>query len=395
MSSELWVVAVVGLVAVAALLGVLWARAVQRVAVLEERLSVQASEYQRLESLLSVERAELSEQFSKNFSLLANDILEQKSVSMNRTASAQIETLLRPLGENLKDFRERIEAEGKQRFALQSEVRRLAELNVTIGQQAQSLASALRGNSKAQGDWGEMILETLLEQSGLVRDRHFLVQTNLKDESGANLRPDVVLNLPGGKQVVVDSKVSLTAYVTYTESEEPEASARALALHVASIKGHINELGAKRYDKLLGNSPDFVVLFVPTEAALLAALQAAPELWEDAYKKGVMLSSPSSLFGILRIVDDLWKRDLQSRSALEIAKAGADLYDKFVGFTETMQEVGRSIKKSGESYDKAMNQMVEGKGNLVARSEKLRTLGVKATKRLAGELVEATEGEPD
>lgn len=395
MSSELWVVAVVGLVAVAALLGVLWARAVQRVAVLEERLSVQASEYQRLESLLSVERAELSEQFSKNFSLLANDILEQKSVSMNRTASAQIETLLRPLGENLKEFRERIEAEGKQRFALQSEVRRLAELNVTIGQQAQSLASALRGNSKAQGDWGEMILETLLEQSGLVRDRHFLVQTNLKDESGANLRPDVVLNLPGGKQVVVDSKVSLTAYVTYTESEEPEASARALALHVASIKGHINELGAKRYDKLLGNSPDFVVLFVPTEAALLAALQAAPELWEDAYKKGVMLSSPSSLFGILRIVDDLWKRDLQSRSALEIAKAGADLYDKFVGFTETMQEVGRSIKKSGESYDKAMNQMVEGKGNLVARSEKLRTLGVKATKRLAGELVEATEGEPD
>lgn len=393
MSSEVWGVLLVLVSGGAVVLGVLWARAVQRAAVLAERVSVQEAEAQRLEALLTHEREELAEQFSKNFSLLANDILEQKSVSMNRTATAQIETLLKPLGENLKDFRERIEAEGKQRFALQSEVRRLAELNVTIGQQAQSLASALRGNSKAQGDWGEMILETLLEQSGLVRDRHFLVQANLKDESGANLRPDVVLNLPGEKQVVVDSKVSLTAYVTYTESEDPEAVQRALALHVASIKGHINELGAKRYDKLLGNSPDFVVLFVPTEGALLSALQAAPELWEEAYKKGVMLSSPSSLFGILRIVDDLWRRDLQSRSALEIAKAGADLYDKFVGFTETMNEVGKSIQRSSDAYGKAMNQMVEGKGNLVVRAEKLRELGVKATKRLAGELVEATEEE--
>lgn len=364
-------------------LGALWARAAQRCAVLAERVAVQEAEAHRLEALLGQEREELAEKFSKNFSLLANDILEQKSASMNRTATAHIETLLKPLGDNLKDFRERIEAEGKQRFALQSEVRRLAELNVTIGQQAQSLASALRGNSKAQGDWGEMILETLLEQSGLVRDLHFTTQTNLKDESGANLRPDVVLNLPGEKQVVVDSKVSLTAYVTYTESEEPEAIERALALHVGSIKSHIVELGAKRYDKLLGNSPDFVVLFVPTEGALLAALQAAPELWEEAYKRGVMLSSPSSLFGILRIVDDLWKRDLQSRSALEIAKAGADLYDKFVGFTETMDEVGRSIRRSAEAHDKAMNQMTTGKGNLIGRAEKLRTLGVKATKRLA------------
>ena len=376
MSSEVWIVAAV---AAAAVFAVLWVLASRRSAVLAERVAVQEAEHQRLEALLSQEREELSERFSKNFSILANDILEQKSASMNRTAAAQFEALLKPLGEHLGEFRRRIDEEGKQRFALQSEVRRLAELNASIGRQAESLATALRGNSKAQGDWGEMILETLLEQSGLVRGRHFTVQTVIKDETGANLRPDVVLNLPDGKQVVVDSKVSLTAYVNYVEHEDEAA----LALHVGSIKSHIAELGAKRYDRLLGSSPDFVVLFVPTEAALLTALQAAPELWEEAYKKGVMLSSPSSLFGILRIVDDLWRRDLQSRSALEIAKAGGDLYDKFVGFTETMAEVGRAIQKSDEAYGKAMKQLTEGTGNLVVRAEKLRALGVKASKRLA------------
>lgn len=360
-------------------------------AVLNERIEVQAAEHARLESLLSQEREELSVQFSKNFSLLANDILEQKSRSMNETARQSISDILKPLGENIKEFRQRIDEEGKHRFALASEVKRLSELNLEMSRQAQNLTEAMRGNSKSQGDWGEMILETLLESSGLKQGIHFTVQQNLKSETGANLRPDVVLNLPDEKQVIIDSKVSLTAYLNYNEATEAEVSKRALALHISSLRSHIAELGAKRYDKLIGSSPDFVIMFVPTEPALLLALQAAPDLWEEAYAKGVILSSPSNLFGILRIVDDLWRRDTQSKYAIEIARQGGDLYDKFVGFAETFVEVGKSINKSAEIHARAMGQLSEGTGNLVRRAERLRELGVKASKKMPTELTIALE----
>lgn len=360
-------------------------------AVLAERVAVQSAEADRLGELLRGEREELTEKFSKDFSILANDILEQKSRTMNATANENIANILRPLGENLREFRQRIEEEGKHRFALENEVKRLAELNLVMSREAQNLTQAMRGNSKAQGDWGEMILETLLENSGLKQGVHFTVQQSIKNEDGANLRPDVILSLPDEKQVVVDSKVSLTAYVNYTEADEKEVSDRALMMHITSLRNHINELGAKKYDKLLGTSPDFVIMFVPTEPALLVALQAAPELWNEAYKKGVILSSPSNLFGILRIVDDLWRRDTQSKYAIEIARQGGDLYDKFVGFAETFLEVGRAIGKSAEAHERAMGQLSNGTGNLVRRAEKLRELGVKASKKMPVEITKELE----
>lgn len=360
-------------------------------AVLEERIAVQTADYERLNELLIHERKELSEQFSKNFSVMASDILDQKARSMNVAANENIANLLKPLSENLKDFREKIDMEGKHRFALQSEVQRLAELNAVMSRQAQSLTEAMRGNSKTQGDWGEMILETLLENSGLKQGIHFKTQQTIKNEDGANLRPDVILSLPDEKQVVIDSKVSLTAYVNYTEAADADAQKRALSLHITSLRNHINELGAKKYNTLIGGSPDFVIMFIPTEPALLIGLQSAPELWQEAYAKGVILSSPSNLFGILRIVDDLWRRDTQSRYAIEIARQGGDLYDKFVLFAENFLEVGKAINKSADLFSKTKSQLSEGTGNLVRRTEKLRELGIKASKKLPGEFQQTIE----
>ncbi|MEG0162760.1 MAG: DNA recombination protein RmuC [Mucinivorans sp.] len=398
MSSDLLVMLVAVLFLLVALMAFLWVRQWQTNgslrttnAVLEERIATQQIESQKLDQIIIREREELSEKFSKDFSILANDMLEQKARSMNQTASESITNLLKPLSENLREFREKINVEGKERFALAAEVKRLAELNRLMSEQAQNLNDALRGNSKSQGDWGEMILETLLENSGLKRDIHFTVQQIVKDENGANLRPDVVLSLPDEKQVVIDSKVSLTAYVNYCESKTTETTKQALALHISSLRSHINELSAKRYDKLIGTSPDFVIMFVPTEPALLLGLQAAPELWNESYKKGVILSSPSNLFGILKIVDDLWRRDRQSKGAIEIARQGGDLYDKFVGFTETFLEIGRSIDKTSQAHARAMGQLTSGTGNLVRRAEKLRDLGVKVTKKLPIEIENTLE----
>lgn len=371
------------------------ARLNQQNAVLNERLTVQASEYERLDSMLTKERAELTEKFSKDFSLLANDILEQKSRSMTETAKENIFALLQPLGDNLKEFRERIELESKHRFALQGEVKRLAELNVQMSREAQNLTEALKGSSKSQGDWGEMILQTLLESSGLEKNIHFKIQENIKDEAGRNLRPDVILMMPEEKQVVIDSKVSLTAYAAYVDAADDAVRERALAAHITSLRSHIGELGAKRYDKLIGGSPDFVIMFVPNEPALLIGLQNHSELWSEAYAKGVIISSPTNLFGILRIVADLWRRDMQSRSAMEIARQGGDLYDKFVLFVESFSEVGRAINKAAETHEKAMGQLNSGTGNLVRRAERLRQLGIKTTKNLkvTSEQAEVADGQ--
>lgn len=362
-------------------------------AILRERLNVQAAEYERLDGLLVREREELTEKFSKDFALLAGEILEQKSRSMNETARENMTNILKPLGDNLREFREKIDQESKHRFALQSEVKRLADLNVQMSLEAQNLTEALRGSSKSQGDWGEMILQTLLESSGLKQGIHFKIQENLKSETGQNLRPDVILMMPEDKQVVIDSKVSLTAYITYCEAQSAEAKQRALTAHITSLRSHIAELGTKRYDKLLGGSPDFVIMFVPNEPALLLGLQGHGELWSEAYAKGVIISSPTNLFGILRIVDDLWRRDTQSKYAIEIARQGGDLYDKFVLFAETFVEVGRNIARASEAHDKAMGQLNSGTGNLVRRAERLRELGVKAEKKMPVEVIGALDEE--
>lgn len=337
----------------------------------------------------TLEREKLQKQFADHFRNLANDILEEKTQRFTAVNQKHMGELLKPLGEHIERFRQRLEQEATDRKVLEAEIKRLHEMSNRVSLEANNLASALRGNSKTQGDWGEMILETLLESSGLQRGIHFRVQEDFRTEEGSHVRPDVVLILPDDKQMVIDSKVSLTAYancVAAADGSDEEGRKAAQAAHVASVRRHIDELAAKNYQKLTAGSPDFVILFVPNEPAFLLALQCDAKLWDDAYRKKVILSSPTNLFAILKIVDDLWRRDSQDRYAIEIARQGGALYDKFVGFAENFLTVGEALERTDKAYRTALGQLREGNGNLVRRAESLRKLGVKATKRMPAAL---------
>ncbi len=355
------------------------------VAALKEKAESDRRELERLQA-----------SFRAEFRNLANDILEEKSKAFKQTNRESMEILLKPFRDNITEFRERVERiysdENQQRGMLKSELRQLLELNARITQETNNLTAALKGNSKVQGDWGEMILETILQSSNLEKGVQYFTQVNMKDAQGNNQRPDVILNLPEGKQVVIDSKVSLTSFVAYTEASDDAARSRALREHIRSVRAHVEELAAKRYCDLEGlDSPDFVIMFVPNEPAFLTALQNDSSIWGWAYDKKVIVSSPTNLFALLKIVDDLWKRDKQSRNAIAIAEEGARLYDKFVGFTETLQHLGRSLAGAQADYENAMKQLSAGRGNLVARAEKMRALGLKASKSLAPRLTEDME----
>lgn len=353
------------------------AQARSQIAILSERIEAQTA----MQQTQAAERTKLEEQFAHRFQNLANEILEDKSRRFTETNKSNIGEMLKPLGENIEKFRQRIEVESTARQLLEKEIERLYQMNNRLSSEANNLASALRGNNKMQGDWGEMILSTLLESSGLQRGIHFTLQESFRNEQGGNSRPDVVLNLPDNKRMVIDSKVSLKSYADYVGAEDKAASDTALAAHIQSVRSHINELGAKEYQKL-ADSLDFVIMFIPTEPALLVALQSDPKLWGDAYARKVILSSPTNLFAILKIVDDLWRRDSQDRNALEIARLGGALYDKFVGFAENFVAVGDALSKTEKLYNTSLGQLNQGKGNLVSRAERLRELGVKTSKKM-------------
>lgn len=353
------------------------AQARSQIAILSERIEAQTA----MQQTQAAERTKLEEQFAHRFQNLANEILEDKSRRFTETNKSNIGEMLKPLGENIEKFRQRIEVESTARQLLEKEIERLYQMNNRLSSEANNLASALRGNNKMQGDWGEMILSTLLESSGLQRGIHFTIQESFRNDQGGNSRPDVVLNLPDNKRMVIDSKVSLKSYADYVGAEDKAASDTALAAHIQSVRSHINELGAKEYQKL-ADSLDFVIMFIPTEPALLVALQSDPKLWSDAYARKVILSSPTNLFAILKIVDDLWRRDSQDRNALEIARLGGALYDKFVGFAENFVAVGDALSKTEKLYNTSLGQLNQGKGNLVSRAERLRELGVKTSKKM-------------
>ena len=347
----------------------------------------------------------LQERQRVEFKNLAAEILEEKSNQFKQTNRESLELLLKPFRDNIEGFRKKVEEvyekEAQQRFSLKEEIRHLNEMNLRMSQEANNLTAALKGNWKVQGDGGEMILETILDSSNLIKGVHYQTQENIKDnETGANLRPDVILNLPEGKQIVIDSKVSLTAYVTYSETDAPEAQQRAVKEHVRSVRSHIAELAGKSYQTLLNGqnksvSPDFVIMFIPNEPAFLLAMQQDSALWSDAYNRKVIISSPTNLFALLKIVDDLWKRDGQSKNALAIATEGANLYDKFVGFSETLLDLGRSLGAATGKYEQAMNQLKTGRGNLIRRAERLRELQVKASKSLPAQLEDYDADGPD
>ncbi len=315
---------------------------------------------------------------------LATEILGEQSQRFRQTSQESIDLLLKPFKDNIAEFRKRVEeihtTQTSQRGELKNELQRLQELNRTISADAQNLTNALKGNSKVQGDWGEMLLETILDNSSLLKGIHYETQYNIKDAEGRNLRPDVVLHLPEKKNIVIDSKVSLTAFVNYTAAEDEEERRRHLAAHVASVRQHVAELGRKEYQRLL-DSPDFVIMFVPNEPAFLAALQNDTSIWADAYEKKVIVSSPTNLFALLKLVADLWKYNDQDKNTKEIAACGLKLYEQLVAFTASLEGVGAALSKARDAYDDAHKRLCTGNDNIIRVGERLRKTARLQTKR--------------
>ncbi len=342
------------------------------------------------------EQEQLQKTMQEQFRNLANDILEEKSRVFRQTNSESIEQLLKPFRDNITDFRLRVESihrdDLERHGALKNELKNLMDLNRRITDETNNLTEAIRGNSKVQGDMGEMILTTILDHSNLIKGEHYVVQTNLKDEEGNNLRPDVILNLPEGKRVIIDSKVSLTAYLDYTRAETEAERASAMARHIESIRQHIKELSRKEYHRLLDCTPDFVLMFIPIESAFLEAMrECRDDLWLEAYNRKVILSSPTNLFAMLKLVDDLWQRDNRNRSTERIAQLGTKLYDQFVRFVGALEGVGKGLGDAQRSYDEAYKRLTSGNDNLVRNSERLRQYGINPKKLLNSNLLDAAE----
>ena len=319
------------------------------------------------------------------FENLAGKILEEKSGKFTEVNKANIEAILKPLGENIESFKKKVEEtydkESKQRFALEEKVKDLVEQTNKVSSEANNLAAALKGQSKKQGDWGEVILESILQHSGLAKGREYFMQENIKDADGNNLRPDCLIKLPDERVIIIDSKMSLTAYERFASADNAAEQANYLQAHLKSVYSHIDELSNKQYDNLEG-SLDFTMMFIPVEPAYLVAMQNDQDLWRHAYSKRIVLVSPTNLVACLKLIADLWKREQQSRNAMDIVKRGELLYEKFVSFAVTIEELGKHINKTQESYSNAVSQLSSGRGNLVAQAEKLKGLGLKSSKKL-------------
>lgn len=330
----------------------------------------------------------LQKQFSDQFNNLAQKIFEEKSSKFTEQNRVQIDQLLKPVEKNLNEFKQLVRdtyaLEDKSRHVLGEEVKKLMQLNLQIEKEARDLTEALKGSTKQQGDWGEMVLETILQQSGLAENRQYFKQETLRNDlgevikgsDGKAMRPDIIVHYPDARKLIIDSKVSLNAYVEFTSADDAIEQEQAIKKLMISVKKHIDELSAKKYPEY-GSDLDFVMMFIPVEGAYIAALQNDPLLWEYAYKRNVLLIGPTNIIAALRMVADMWDRDNQSKNAEEIASRGGKLLEKFIGFTRSLDEVGTFLEKSSKSYQKAVSQLSEGRGNLVRQAESLKSLGVK------------------
>lgn len=358
-----------------------------------------SAQNENLKQLLDSQKEEISkmQEFAKNeFKNLANEILEEKSKKFTDTNKENLDLLLKPLGENLENFKKKVsevyDNEARERFSLNNTIKLMMEQTSKVSQEANNLATALKGQTKAQGDWGEMILERILEDSGLTKDREYFSQYHIKNEHGENQRPDFVLKLPGNQIIIIDSKVSLNAYERMVSAENEEERKQNLALHIAALKKHIDTLSHKKYDDLK-DSLDFTIMFIPVEPAFLTAVQYDTQLWNYAYHKHIILLSPTNLIAYLKLISDVWKRADQNENALEIAERGGKLYDKFVSFVENLEKVGKNIDLAKSSYTDAFKQLASGKDNLVTQTQKLKLLGAKNRKNLSSGLVENAENQ--
>ena len=365
----------------------------------EERLEHVRTASERDSLKLSIEQMRRDREESEGvlkteFRNLAQEILSEHQHNLRQTNRDSIDLLLKPFKDNITEFRERVERiyaeENEQRGAFKNELDNLLKLNQQMTSSAANLTDALKGNSKVQGDWGEVYLETILENTGLVRGIHYHVQQNLKTEEGANMRPDVILSLPEDRRIVIDSKVSLTAYVRYYEAESEAERRQAMAAHVDSVRKHVQELSSKGYERLV-NSPDFVVMFIPTEPAFLEALKADSTIWADAYARKVIISSPTNLFALLKMVGDMWRRDAQSKNQAEIVDKATKLYEQLVVFTEQLEGVGTALDAAKTKYDEAYKRLHTGNNNIVRLGERLKKLGLPTKKQQSSKSLAAAD----
>lgn len=361
--------------------------------------AINVANSQKLESQKR-EVEEMSKKFNTEFENIANKILDTKTEKFTELNKTNLKAILDPLGENIKQFKEKVnetyDKESKERFSLGERVKELAQLNQVISEEARNLTKALKGEVKTQGRWGEMILENILEKSGLRKDEEYFIEYQLEDQQGKALRsdlenkkmrPDAVIKYPDNRTVIIDSKVSLNAYTRFIEATDAKEQKAYLEDHVTAIKNHILTLSAKGYDDY-DKSLDFVMMFIPSEPAYTAALQGDSNLWNFAYDKRILLINPTNLIISLKLIVDLWKREYQNQNAQAIAERGARLYEKFVGFVSNLEEVGKHIDKAKEAYTDSYKQLSTGHGNLVTQATQLKNLGLATKKELPKTLVE-------
>ncbi|MGD9977800.1 MAG: DNA recombination protein RmuC [Bacteroidales bacterium] len=336
----------------------------------------------------------IGDQFSKEFRLLADQILEDKSQRFAKMNQENLDRLLKPLDDNIKQFQKQVqetyEKESRERFSLGEKVKELSELNQTISREAKNLTEALKGQVKTQGNWGEMILESILDRSGLVKGREYTTQESLKDEEGRRFQPDVIISYPDKRKVVIDSKVSLNAYERYYSASNVEEQKKAVDDLLRSLRNHIDGLSAKSYSDLV-DSLDFVMMFVPIEPAFMLAMEADQGIWNYAYDRRVLLISPTNLIAALKLIYDLWQREYRNRNALEIAERGGQLYDKFANFLDNFKIIGENIARAQKSYESALGQLKDGRGNLISQAQQLKELGAKAKKNIPDSMNNKTD----
>jgi DNA recombination protein RmuC len=372
-----------------------------------EKLASGSASNEALKEKLLTQKSEIEEmgkKFNTEFENIANRILEIKTEKFTELNKKNLDAILEPLGKNISEFKNTVNdtyvKEAKERFSLGEKVRELALLNQQISEEAKNLTRALKSQSKTQGGWGEMILETILEKSGLRKDEEYFMEHQLIDEQGIPLRsdsegkkmrPDAVIKYPDERNVIIDAKVSLNAFIRYMDSTDLVEQKAELDYHVGAVKDHINELSNRGYDDW-DKALDFVMMFIPSEPAYIAAMQGDPGLWNYAYDKRILLLSPTNLITSLKLIADLWKREYQNRNAQQIAERGAKLYDKFVGFIENLQEIDYHLDKAKISYSESFKQLSTGNDNLVLQVEKLKKLGVKNKKELPDNIIKSSSG---